>query len=82
MGGNILLADAEGLLPGIIDLTMFWRPPAYAEAIIVADGLMWEGEVRELVEVYGLDDERLQLLVRALYWRVLCFAIDSDMEWI
>ena len=28
------------------------------------------------------DDLRLQVLVRALYWRILTFAIQSDLQWL
>ncbi|KAJ6440552.1 dihydroxyacetone kinase [Purpureocillium lavendulum] len=80
--GNVLF-DANGRTPpGIIDMTCYWRPAAYAEAIVVADGLAWHAEGRDLVELYGVDEVRIQLLVRALYWRVITFAIDTDVNWI
>jgi len=87
--GNVLFEDSQPL--GIIDLTFYWRPPAYAEAVMAADGLAWHGSLGpELVNVYlrdskegSLDREiRVQLLVRALYWRCLTFVIDADMEWL
>ena len=39
--GNILFDDA--LAPAVIDLSLYWRPPAFASAIVVADALVWEG---------------------------------------
>lgn len=33
--GNVVLSD--GLPPGIIDPTLYWRPPAFAEAIVLVD---------------------------------------------
>jgi uncharacterized protein (TIGR02569 family) len=80
--GNVLFDLDDKDSPGIIDITLYWRPAEYAEAIIVADGLIWLGEGRELVEMYGTDHTRVQLLVRALYWRCLAFAIDSDVAWV
>jgi len=95
--GNVLFDDQgkeegeEPLPPGIIDLTFYWRPALYAEAIVVADGLTWlENRLgRELLELFlGEEEEeagkgvRVQLLVRALYWRYLTFAIDPDLEWV
>lgn len=80
--GNVLFDDEGGAPPGIIDVVCYWRPAAYAEAIVVADGLAWHAQGRDLVELYGTDELRLQLLVRALYWRCITFAIDSDMDWI
>lgn len=79
--GNVLFDDS-GRPPAIIDITLYWRPAEYAEAIIVADGLIWLGEGRELVEIYGTDHTRMQLLLRALYWRCLSFAIDSIVPWV
>ena len=80
--GNILFDNASSIQPGIIDMTIYWRPAEYAEAIIVADGLVWHEQGRELLELYGTDGVRLQLLVRALYWRCICFAIDPDMDFV
>jgi uncharacterized protein (TIGR02569 family) len=36
LGGNVLLAD--GLPPLVLDLSPYWRPAAYATAVVVADG--------------------------------------------
>lgn len=84
--GNMLFddsADATSYLPpGVIDMTVYWRPADYAEAIIVADGLICHGQGGGLLDLFGVDEVRLQLLVRALYWRCLCFAIDPDMEFV
>ncbi len=91
--GNVLFED--GKPPGIIDLTFYWRPVAYAEAVVVVDGLTRVGQGRELVESFLSGESgdttdahadarpvRVQLLVRALYWRYLTFAIDPDLEWV
>lgn len=80
--GNILFTDDAETPPAIIDYTFYWRPAEYANAIIVADGLAWAGEGRELVEWFATDGIRTQLLVRAIYWRYLTFAINSDLDWI
>jgi uncharacterized protein (TIGR02569 family) len=81
--GNLLFdVEGQGLSPAIIDLSLYWRPVDFAEAIVVADGLMWYGEGRELIRLYGTDSFRLQILIRALYWRILTFAIQSDLPWL
>jgi uncharacterized protein (TIGR02569 family) len=36
---NVLFA--AGLPPAIIDISPYWRPPAYADGIVVADALCW-----------------------------------------
>jgi uncharacterized protein (TIGR02569 family) len=39
--GNVLFDDR--LPPAVIDLAPYWRPTAFASAIVVADALVWEG---------------------------------------
>jgi uncharacterized protein (TIGR02569 family) len=77
--GNVLFGDSPDAPPGIIDMTFYWRPAAWAEAIVVADGLAWFRMGKKLTDLYGDDDTRLQLLVRALQWRMLSCCIDPDM---
>ncbi|KAF4958017.1 hypothetical protein FGADI_2702 [Fusarium gaditjirri] len=80
--GNVLFDSENNNPPAIIDITLYWRPVEYAEAIIVADGLIWLNEGRELIDMFGIDHTRIQLLVRALYWRCLCFTIDPILPWV
>lgn len=37
--GNVLFAADEA--PAVIDFSPYWRPPVFAEAVVVADGLLW-----------------------------------------
>ncbi|MDO0912417.1 hypothetical protein QQM39_16645 [Streptomyces sp. DT2A-34] len=37
--GNVLFAADDE--PAVIDFSPYWRPPVFAEAIVVADGLLW-----------------------------------------
>ena len=80
--GNVLFDDPPGSLPGIIDMTFYWRPKLWAEAIIVADTLAWYHQNPDVIRAYGMDELRLQLLVRALQWRILAFCIDPDMSFV
>ncbi|KAK2616381.1 hypothetical protein QQS21_000622 [Conoideocrella luteorostrata] len=88
IGGNMLF-EKNGQPPGIIDLTFYWRPAGFGEAILVADGLMWHGEGDGLITRYGTDADSIQLLVRALLFRTVAWAIDlevaghdSDKAWV
>jgi hypothetical protein len=67
--GNVLFA--EPLPPAIIDLAVYWRPPGYATAIVVADAIAWEGatagNLREATSAPGFG----QLLARALLFRIV-----------
>ncbi|GAA3300580.1 phosphotransferase [Dactylosporangium vinaceum] len=46
--GNVLVA--AGLAPAVIDISPYWRPPAYAEGVVVADALCWHGAPPSLPE--------------------------------
>ena len=81
--GNVLFdVEDQDLSPAIIDLSLYWRPVEFAEAVVVADGIICFGEGPELIHLFGTDGIRLQILVRALYWRILTFAIQSDLPWL
>ncbi|MEE6272764.1 TIGR02569 family protein [Georgenia wangjunii] len=49
--GNVLLHDS--LPPAVIDVSPYWRPALLADAIIVADGLLWRGEGNDLMQAAG-----------------------------
>jgi uncharacterized protein (TIGR02569 family) len=66
---NVLFAPGEP--PAIIDLSPYWRPVAYAEAIAVADGLLWYGDRREGLELVAEDDSFPQMLARAVIFRLV-----------
>jgi uncharacterized protein (TIGR02569 family) len=73
LSGNVLLAP--GLDPAIIDLSPYWRPAAYADAVIVVDALLWWDEQDELVDALAPVElprrDWLQLLVRAAIFRLV-----------
>jgi uncharacterized protein (TIGR02569 family) len=69
LSGNVLFAD--GLAPAIIDFSPYWRPAAYADAIIAVDGLLWYGADPGLLTLAGTTSEFPQLLVRALIFRLV-----------
>jgi uncharacterized protein (TIGR02569 family) len=67
--GNVLFA--EGLAPGIIDFSPYWRPPSYASAVVVADALVWEGADESLLDAVAHVPRFPQFLVRALIMRIV-----------
>lgn len=71
--GNVLFAD--DLPPAVIDFSPYWRPTAYASAIVVADALVWEGAGRSLVTEALRIDTFDQYLARALIFRIVSAAI-------
>ena len=64
--GNVLLVPGEP--PSIIDFSPYWRPPSYAEGIVVADALCWHGSPPESLVEVGVPVEAVArgLLFRAL----------------
>src|SRR5581483_1694797 len=69
LGGNVLFE--RGLPPAIIDLSPYWRPPAFASAIVVADALVWEGADETLLDTVSDLNDFPQLLLRALIYRIV-----------
>jgi uncharacterized protein (TIGR02569 family) len=70
LSGNVLFAD--GLTPAIIDFSPYWRPAAYADAIIAVDGLLWYRADPGLLTLAGAATPDFpQLLVRALIFRLV-----------
>jgi hypothetical protein len=75
LSGNVLLTSTPlNISPGIIDFSPYWRPVEYPEAMLVADGLLDFGEGEELIRLVGRDGYRLQMLVRALMFRVVAWS--------
>lgn len=64
--GNVLFA--AGLPPAVIDFSPYWRPPGYAEAVAVVDGLLWHGAGQELVDLSVVGPG---LLARAAIFRLV-----------
>jgi uncharacterized protein (TIGR02569 family) len=65
LSGNVLFAD--GLPPAVIDLSPYWRPAAYASAVVVVDAVLWYGADVGLLSTVA----DAQFLVRALLFRLL-----------
>jgi uncharacterized protein (TIGR02569 family) len=69
LSGNVLFHD--GLPPAIIDFSPYWRPAAYASAIVVADALVWEDASTDILDAVSHVDDFGQYLVRALIFRAV-----------
>jgi len=67
LGGNVLFSDDRP--PAVIDVSPYWRPAGYADAIVVADAVAWAGAGPDLVDRL-LIDQGEQLLLRAILFRV------------
>jgi uncharacterized protein (TIGR02569 family) len=76
LSGNVLFAD--GLPPAVIDLSPYWRPAAYASAIVVVDAVLWHGAGVELLSMAADERDGGQLLVRALLFRLLTEGVPAD----
>ena len=63
--GNILFAPGE--LPAVIDVSPYWRPPAYAEGIVVADALCWHDTTPRLLDEVGVS---VPAVARGLLFRI------------
>jgi hypothetical protein len=69
LAGNVLFHPE--LPPLVIDLSPYWRPPAFASAVVVVDALVWLGADEDLVKPLLEDEGFPQLLLRALLFRAV-----------
>jgi uncharacterized protein (TIGR02569 family) len=69
LSGNVLFHPT--LPPAIIDLSPYWRPTAFASAIVAIDGLVWEGADRRVLAVLKGDPDASQHLLRAAIFRIV-----------
>lgn len=79
--GNVLFSDS--LPPAVIDLAIYWRPPAFATAIVVGDALTWEGADETLLSTVAQVGHFPQFLLRALLYRIVTaalFRMDDTLE--
>jgi uncharacterized protein (TIGR02569 family) len=78
--GNVLFE--RGAPPAIIDLSLYFRPRAYATAIVVADALAWESASAELADWAAMSNPTVfgQCLVRALLFRIVTDLILADAD--
>jgi uncharacterized protein (TIGR02569 family) len=69
LGGNVLFH--QQLAPAIIDFSAYWRPVAFASAIVVADALVWEGADDQILEAVRHIADFGRYLIRALIYRAV-----------
>ena len=67
LSGNLLFAD--GLPPAVIDVSPYYRPEIFAQAIIVVDAWLWHGEEEALASCLRGPNPR-GYLARALLFRL------------
>jgi uncharacterized protein (TIGR02569 family) len=67
LGGNLL---RDGDRAGVIDWPAYWRPAAWALAIVATDAVCWEGADPALMERLALGTDWPQLLLRAAIYRL------------
>lgn len=65
--GNVLFAGAAP--PAVIDMTPYWRPVAWASAVVVVDAIAWGGADLDLA-IGRRTDQWRQVLRRALMFRL------------
>jgi uncharacterized protein (TIGR02569 family) len=63
---NVLLVPGEP--PSIIDFSPYWRPPAYAEGIVIADALSWHAAPPQILDEVGVP---IAAVAQALLFRIL-----------
>jgi uncharacterized protein (TIGR02569 family) len=64
--GNVLFAP--GAPPAVIDISPYWRPPEYAEGVVIADALCWHGASASVLQEVGVS---VTAVARALLFRLV-----------
>jgi uncharacterized protein (TIGR02569 family) len=72
---NILVADH--LRPAVIDVSPYWRPARYADAIIVVDAFGWNGAGADALDTMR-DPQGVQLMIRATLFRLASAVLLCD----
>lgn len=67
LAGNVLFHDVQP--PAVIDLSLYLRPPAYAEAVVAVDAMLWHGADSSVLDLVRHPDAT-QLLLRAAVFRL------------
>jgi hypothetical protein len=67
----------EQLPPAVIDISPFWRPKRYADAILVIDAMAWHGAGEEALHTFD-DPIGVQMLIRALLFRLSAASVIFD----
>ncbi|MFJ7330691.1 phosphotransferase [Streptomyces cyaneofuscatus] len=70
--GNVLFSSGQD--PVVIDFSPYWRPPLYAEAVVIVDGLLWYEPAPGLLAGGGGDPRWRQMLIRALIFRLVALS--------
>ncbi|MEO8541355.1 MAG: aminoglycoside phosphotransferase [bacterium] len=65
---NVLFAEGEA--PCVIDFSPYWRPAAFAQAVVVGDAISWTGADPAIVDLCADIPEFGQYFARALLRRV------------
>jgi uncharacterized protein (TIGR02569 family) len=65
---NVLFADGEA--PCVIDFSPYWRPAAFAQAVVIGDALSWAQADPSIIDLCADVPEFPQYLVRAVLRRV------------
>lgn len=77
-GDNVLFA--EKLAPAILDISPYWRPAGYAIAMMLADGIAWEGSKCSTLRLAQDEPYIGQLMLRAVLFRLTVAVLWSGPE--
>lgn len=75
LSGNVLFAP--GLPPAIIDWSPYWRPTAYAEAVVAVDCALRYDAGEDVLQLIGNGPPATQLLLRALLFRLVAMDVHA-----
>jgi uncharacterized protein (TIGR02569 family) len=75
LGGNVLFPRDSHAPPVVVDVAPYYRPAGYADAVIVADAVAWDGAPSDLAEEFAVARPfGDRLLARAVVYRLIAAA--------
>jgi uncharacterized protein (TIGR02569 family) len=76
LSGNVLFEP--GSAPLVLDFSPYWRPPAFASAVVVVDALVNEEAPAAVIERAADGPDARQYLLRALVFRLIAEHLSGD----
>ena len=76
LSGNVFFDPSD--VPVILDVSPYLRPRRWGSALVVADAVLWNGEPPSLAESFAADALDLDLLGRALIFRLVAEQMADD----
>lgn len=77
-GDNVLFSPNQA--PALIDISPYWHPTGYSNAMMLSDAVAWEGSIPDVLNLCSDENQFDQLLLRAVLFRISIPALRNDIK--